>query len=54
MKSKDDVLLEKTLKLAQVEHFCRKQLVKCPATADQACLRFMALEILQIIQHEEF
>lgn len=50
MKSKDDVLLEKTLKLAQIEHICRKQLVRCPATSDQAALKSMAMTIINIMR----
>jgi len=53
MKSKDDVLLEKTLKLAQIEHVCRKQIVRCPATSDQAALKSMAITILNIIRVDE-
>jgi hypothetical protein len=50
MKSKDDVMMEKTLKLAQIEHVCRKQLVRCPATSDQAALKSMAMTIINIIR----
>lgn len=52
MKSKDDILLEKTLKLAQIEHVCRKKIVRCPATSDQAALKSMAITILNIIQND--
>jgi hypothetical protein len=47
---KKDVLLEKTLKLSQIEHICRKQLVRCPATSDQAALKSMAMTIMNIIR----
>lgn len=52
MKSKDDILLEKTLKLAQIQSICKKQIVRCPATPDQSMLKSMATTILNIIEND--
>ena len=52
MKSKEDVLMEKTLKLAQIQSICKKQIVRCPATSDQAALKSIAMTILNIIEND--
>lgn len=49
MKSKDDVLMEKTLKLAQIQSVCNKLMVGCPASAAQASMKSVAMKILEII-----
>jgi len=54
MESKDDILLDKTLKLAQVEAFCNKHLYRCPASAAQASMKSMAMTILKMIKEDEF
>lgn len=50
MKSKDDVLMEKTMKLIQISAICKKQMVKCPADVAQASLKSLATSILNIIE----
>ena len=52
MKSKDDVLMEKTLKLAQIQSVCNKLMVRCPASAAQASMKSVAMKILEIIEDE--
>ena len=52
MKSKDDVLMEKTLKLAQIQAVCNKLIVRCPASAAQASMKSVAMKILEIIEDE--
>lgn len=52
MKSKDDVLMEKTLKLAQIQAMCNKLIVRCPASAAQASMKSVAMKILEIIDAE--
>jgi hypothetical protein len=52
MKSKDDVLMEKSLKLAQIQSLCNKLIVRCPATASQASMKSLAMKILEIIDVE--
>jgi len=52
MKSKDDVLMEKTLKLAQIHSVCNKLIVRCPASAAQASMNSVAIKILEIINAE--
>lgn len=51
MKNKQDVILEKTLKIAQIQALCRKQMVRCPASAAQSSLKSMAKAILNIIEN---
>ena len=53
MKNKQDVILEKTLKIAQIQALCRKQMVRCPASAAQSSLKSMAKAILNIIENTQ-
>jgi hypothetical protein len=52
MKSKDDVLMEKTLKLAQIQSVCNKFVVRVPASAAQASMKSLAMKVLEIIDAE--
>ena len=52
MKTKDDLLLEKTLKLIQIQAVCNKMMVRVPASASQASTKSMAMTILRIINDE--
>ncbi len=53
MKSKDDMLMEKTLKLVQIQAICNKLIVRCPASVSQAYMKSMALKILEIVDDNE-
>jgi hypothetical protein len=49
MKSKDDIMFEKTLKLIQIKALCDKFVVRCPASAAQASMKSLAMKVLDII-----
>ena len=52
MKSKDDLLEDKTLKLMIIQGLCEKHIVRCPASAAQASMKSLSMEILKIIEGE--
>ena len=52
MKSKTDLLEDKTLKLITIQALCEKHMVRCPASAAQASMKSLAMKILQIINNE--
>jgi hypothetical protein len=52
MKSKDDILFEKNLKLIQIKALCDKFVVRCPASAAQASMKSLAMKVLDIIDAE--
>lgn len=52
MKSKDDLLEDKTLKLMIIQGLCEKHIVRCPASAAQASMKSLSMEILKIIEAE--
>ena len=52
MKTKDDLLQEKSLKLLLIQGFCEKHLFKSPASSSQASMKQMAMSILKIIDGE--
>lgn len=53
MKTKDEMLQEQIVKLAQIEAMCNKHLVRCPASTGQAYLKAMSMAILQIIKSDD-
>lgn len=53
MKTKDEMLQEQIVKLAQIEAMCNKYLVRCPASTGQAYLKSLSMAILQIIKSDD-
>lgn len=49
MKSKEDMIEEKTLKLILIQGLCEKHMVRCPASAAQASMKSLAMKVLDII-----
>lgn len=52
MKSKNDLLEDKTLKLIMIQGLCEKYMVRCPASAAQASMKSLSMKILKIIEGE--